>query len=588
MLRTHTCGELTKKNINQAVTVCGWVHRWRNLGGLLFLDLRDRYGLTQIVVDPKKQPETYAAAKRARGEWVARVQGKVVARPKEMVNQELITGEIEIAAEKFTVLSEAKTPPFEIDSETKAAVNEEMRLQYRYLDLRRAERMELLVKRHEFVAFIRQFLSQCGFLEVETPVLTKSTPEGARDFLVPSRLHPGLFYALPQSPQQYKQILMLAGADRYFQIARCFRDEDTRGDRQAEFTQLDLEMSFVEREDVLALTEELFTAAIKKIFPAKKIKFKPWPRLDYDEIMLKYGCDKPDLRFGLEISDVSELVAGSGFKVFQKVLASGGVARALCAPAAAWSKAQLEKLEELAKKNGAKGLIYLIIDSKGEIKSPILKFLGEELAKKIIAALKAKPGDVIFMVADKPSAVGASLAAVRHELGRRLNLADEREIALAFVVNFPLFEEELADGHYAPSHHMFTAPRNEDIKLLDANPAQVKSYQYDLIGNGYELGGGSIRIHDRDLQAKIFNLIGFSAERKEQFAHFLRAFEFGVPPHGGIAPGIDRILMVLTNQASIRDVMAFPKTGDGRDLMMAAPSPVEEKQLKELKIKVSK
>ncbi|MEK7067635.1 MAG: aspartate--tRNA ligase, partial [Patescibacteria group bacterium] len=407
----------------------------------------------------------------------------------------------------------------------------------------------------------------------------------------------GKFYALPQSPQQYKQLLMVAGIERYFQIARCFRDEDPRKDRAyGEFTQLDLEMSFIEREDILNLTEELFTAAIKKIFPAKKIKFKSWPRLDYDEIMLKYGCDKPDLRFGLEISDISEIVKGSGFKVFSEVLKSGGVVRALCAPAASLSKAQLEKLEELAQKNGAKGLIYIALtpnpSPKGrgrsyEIKSPVIKFFQPNVVDSIIKETKAKAGDVIFMVADKKSVVSASLAAVRNELGRRLNLADPNEIALAFVVNFPLFEEELADGHYAPSHHMFTAPRNEDIKLLDKEPAKVKSYQYDMIGNGYELGGGSIRIHDRALQAKIFDLIGFSAERKAQFAHFLRAFEYGVPPHGGIAPGIDRILMVLTNQASIRDVMAFPKTGDGRDLMMEAPSPVEEKQMKELHIRVT-
>ena len=461
-------------------------------------------------------------------------------------------------------------------------------MKYRYLDLRKKESMDVIVKRHEFISFIRDYLNKRSFVEVETPILSKSTPEGARDYLVPSRLQQGCFYALPQSPQQYKQLLMIGGTDRYFQIAKCFRDEDTRGDRQAEFTQLDVEMSFVEIEDVLSLTEEMFTKAIDEIFPEKKLLAKPWPRLDYDDVMLRYGTDKPDLRFGLEIQDLSELVDGCDFKVFADAISEGGVVRAICAKGAAeFSRAQIDELTELARENGAKGLAYIVVEESG-LKSPILKFLGDEMAQKIVKLLGAEKGDIIFFGADKVSVVRESLSAVRNELGKRLDLIDENIVALAFVKNFPLFEEEKENDHYAPSHHMFTSPRKEDIELLEKSPGKVKSYQYDIVANGYEVGGGSIRIHDRKLQEKVFDLIGFDDERKKMFSHFLRAFEYGVPPHGGIAPGIDRMLMVLMGKKSIRDVMAFPKTGDGRDLAMEAPSEVEQKQLDELHIQIEK
>jgi len=589
MLRSHTCGDLRKVHINQTVELAGWVHRRRDHGGVIFIDLRDRYGLTQLTFDPKTDKKAWQEADKLRSEWVIKVKGKVIPRPADMINPKLVTGEIEVDCSEIIILSPAKTPAFEIDEEKAKEVREEVRMKYRYLDLRKSEMMAVMIKRHQLIKFIRDYLSNLGFLEIETPILGKSTPEGARDFLVPSRLQPGNFYALPQSPQQYKQLLMIAGVDKYFQIAKCFRDEDTRGDRQAEFTQLDLEMSFVDRDDILNLTEKLFTEAIEKLFPEKKFLDKPWPRLDYDEVMLKYGIDKPDLRFGLEIKDVTDLVKGCGFQVFAEAVKENGVVRAICATGAAkFSRKEIDDLTELVKKCGAKGLAYIVLKENGELQSPIIKFLGDKLTKLIIKKVGAEKGDIIFFGAGKKKIVSESLAQLRNELGKKLKLIDSNTIALAFIINFPLFEEELEQGHFAPSHHMFTSPRIEDIKLLDKDPSKVKSYQYDLVANGYEVGGGSIRIHDGKLQEKIFNLIGFSQERKKQFAHFLRAFTYGVPPHGGIAPGIDRLLMVLLNKPSIRDVMAFPKTGDGRDLMMEAPSEVEEKQLKELNIKVTK
>lgn len=582
MLRTHTGGELKLKDKGKEATLAGWVHRRRDHGGVIFIDLRDRYGLTQVKFDPQINKKTHAQAESLRGEWVIQVKGKVLPRPEGMINKKLKTGEIEVVAGELEILSRAKTLPFEIDEEKRQDTHEEIRMQYRYLDLRRGEVKEAIIKRHDFIGFIRAYLAKKHFIEIETPVLSKSTPEGARDFLVPARLQPGSFYALPQSPQQYKQLLMIGGLDRYFQIAKCFRDEDTRGDRQAEFTQLDLEMSFVEQADILKLTEDLFTQAIEKLFPRIKIMTKPWPRLDYEEVMLKYGVDKPDLRFGLEIQDISELVKKSGFKVFSDTVNGGGVVRAICAAGAAKiPRAQLDKLEDFVKQYGAKGLAYVVIE-KDKLKSPLLKFIGEDLTQKIIKKLGGQTGDIIFFCADKKSIVAESLGQLRFRLAKMLNLIDDKIIALAFVVDFPLFEEELENGHYAPSHHMFTAPRAEDIKMLDKEPGRVRSLQHDLVGNGVELGGGSIRIHDRRLQEKIFNLIGFDEKKKKEFSHFLRAFEYGVPPHGGIAPGLDRILMVLMGKASIRDVMAFPKTGDGRDLMMDAPSQVDQKQLKEL------
>ena len=587
MLRTKTCGELNKKNDGQEITLSGWVHRRRDHGGVIFIDLRDRYGITQVKFDPKINKKTWEAGDALRSEWVIKVKGKVVKRPNDMVNKKIKTGEIEVEAGELEIFSQAKTPPFEIDEEKRIETKEEIRMKYRYLDLRKPEIAEIMIKRHEFIKFIRDYLAGLNFLEIETPVLSKSTPEGARDFLVPSRLHPGNFYALPQSPQQYKQLLMLSGLDRYFQIAKCFRDEDTRGDRQAEFTQLDLEMSFVDQEDILALTEDLFSQAIKKIFPEKKIMSEPFIRLTHKEAITKYGTDRPDLRFGLEIKELTEMVKGCGFKVFAEAADKGGVVRAICATGAArFSRAQIDELTNFVADFGAKGLAYIIVKEKGEYQSPIVKFLGEELTKKIVKETEAKPGDIIFFGADKEKVVRESLGELRNELARKLDLIDENVLAFSFVVDFPLFEEERVEGHFAPEHHMFTSPKDEDMELLDKDPGRVKSYQHDLVCNGCEVGGGSIRIHDRDTQEKVFELIGFKEEDKKRFGHFLKAFEYGVPPHGGIAPGIDRLLMVAMEKQSIRDVMAFPKTGDGRDLMMEAPSEVDEKQLKELGIKL--
>lgn len=589
MYRSNTCGELTKSDAGKQVILSGWAHRRRDHGGLIFIDLRDRYGITQVKFDPQISKDAWENADKTRSEFVIKIEGKVAERPNEMMNTKLATGEIEVEASKIEILSESETPPFEISEEKKIEIREDLRMKYRYLDMRREEVKEAMEKRSQFIKFIRDYLSEKKFLEIETPILSKSTPEGARDFLVPSRLQHGKFYALPQSPQQYKQLLMIAGMDKYFQVVKCFRDEDTRGDRQAEFTQLDLEMSFVSQEDILNLTEDLFTKAVEKIFPEKKFLAKPWPRLDYDDVMLRYGIDKPDLRFGLEIKDLTELVKSCGFKVFADAAEQGGVVRAICAVGAAgkFSRAQIDELTEFVKQHGAKGLAYIIV-KENELQSPIVKFLGDGIAFKIVEKAGAKPGDIVFFGADKKNVVCESLGQLRQELARKLDLIDPDLFAPAFVINFPLFEEGLEDGHFAPSHHMFTSPKIEDLDLLNTDPAKAKSYQHDFVGNGYELGGGSVRIHNAKLQQKIFNLIGFKKEENEYFEHFLRAFKYGVPPHGGIAPGIDRILMVLMNKNSIRDVMAFPKTGDGRDLMMEAPAPAKEEQLKELGISVKK
>ncbi len=588
MLRTHTCGQLSEKDKGKQIQLTGWVHRRRDHGGVIFIDLRDRYGVTQIKFDPDVDKNAHQKAEALRGEWVIKITGKVVLRPDGMANNKLQTGKIEIQVSGLEILSKADTLPFEIDEEKKTEVKEENRMKYRYLDIRKPEVTDILVKRNYFINFIRQYLTNLNFVEVETPILSKSTPEGARDFLVPSRLQKGDFYALPQSPQQYKQLLMIGGMDRYFQVSKCFRDEDTRGDRQAEFSQLDMEMSFIDREDILNITEDLFSKAIKEVFPHKKIMNTPWPRMDYDEVMLKYGTDKPDLRFGLEIKDLTNMVKDCGFKVFTDAVAEGGVVRAICATGASkFSRGEIDELTEYVKKFGAKGLAYIIVLENG-LSSPITKFLGDKLAKDIVKETNAAAGDIIFFGADKESIVQESLANLRNKLGGKLGLIGKDTLAMAFVIDFPLFSPDPENGHYAPYHHMFTTPKEEDLELLDKDPIKVKSYQYDMVANGVELGGGSLRIHRKDIQEKIFELIGFDKKKKSQFSQFLKAFQYGVPPHGGIAPGLDRILMVLMNKESIRDVIAFPKTGDGRDLMMKAPSEVEEKQLKELGIKINK
>ncbi len=593
MYRTLNCGELRALHAGSTHTLSGWVHRRRDHGGVIFLDVRDRTGITQVTFRQEASTAAWELANDARSEDVICVSGIVARRPAAMVNEKILTGAIELQAAEMTFLSRAKTPPFEVELEldrsgSQSNVREELRMKYRYLDFRSARPYRNLLMRHRVISHIRRFLDARGFLEVETPMLTKSTPEGARDYLVPARLHPGSFYALPQSPQQYKQLLMVGGVERYFQIARCLRDEDQRGDRQAEFTQLDLEMSFVTQNDILDLIEELYTGMVKEFFPQKRIWKTPWPRMSYDEAMSRYGSDKPDLRFGLEIEDVSALFAETTFAPFRDALAGGGVVRALRAPGGKekLSRASLAQLEVAAKAERLPALGQIVVEAEGAVASPLSKYLGEEKLREVCRAVGAEAGDIVFVAAAPSHIVAAALGSVRLQLGRLFTLIADDLLAFAYIIDFPLFEPEKVGGHYAPSHHMFTAPKIEDIPLLETDPGAVRSYQHDLALNGYEIAGGSIRIHDRKIQEKIFDLIGFSPERKEFFAHMLEAFEYGVPPHGGFAPGIDRFLAILLDEPNIREVIPFPKTGDGRDLMMGAPAGVEPQQLKELHIAV--
>lgn len=590
--RTHSCGELTKKDKDKKIILSGWVNSRRDHGGLIFIDLRDRYGLTQITFDPKVSKKSWEIADKVRNEYVIKIEGKVILRPDDMINPKLSTGEIEIEAEKIEILSESKTPPFEVEEiegvDKAKDVKEDLRLEYRYLDIRRKKMRDNIKMRHRIIKFMRDYLDEKDFWEVETPSLTKSTPEGARDFIVPSRLHQGKFYSLPQSPQQYKQLLMVGGVEKYFQIAKCFRDEDQRGNRQLEFTQLDMEMSFITQNEILDLMEDMMIKLTEKLSD-KKIMFKPFPRLNYDDIMKKYGVDKPDLRYGLEIEDISDLAKECGFSVFSDAIKKDGVVRAICAKGAAkFSRAEIDKLTEYAKELGAKGLAYIVIKSENELQSPIVKFLGDDLSQKIIKRMGGESGDIIFFGADSEKIVRDVLGQIRIELAKKLDLIDDSKLAFAFVVNWPLFEEEMENGHLAPAHHMFTMPHKEDLPLLESNPEKARSYQHDLVLNGNEVAGGSIRIHDRKIQEKIFDLIGFSEERKKSFEHMLRAFEYGPPPHGGIAMGLDRFIMILCNEKDIREIIAFPKSGDGKDLMMGAPSEIEKEQLDDLGIKLKK
>ena len=582
----------------QKVKLAGWVNSRRDHGGVIFVDLRDRTGLAQIVFSPEISREVYSVGDKLRSEYVIEVVGKVRKREEGLINPKIKTGAVEVMAEEIIVHSKAKTLPFEVEEiegvDKSKNVKEELRLKYRYLDLRRKKMRDNLIFRHRAIKFIRDYLDNKNFLEIETPMLTKSTPEGARDFLVPSRLHPETFYSLPQSPQQYKQLLMVAGAEKYFQIARCFRDEDQRGNRQLEFTQLDLEMSFTNRDEILKLMEDLFTRLTRKLTD-KKIIFEPWPRLDYQEVMLKYGTDKPDLRYGLEIKDISGIVKGCGFKVFSEAIKNKGVVRAINATGAAkFSRSEIDRLTNLAKDYGAKGLAYIVIESRIKdqesrafnLQSPIIKFLGEELSSEIVKEMNGQPGDIIFFGADEEKIVREVLGNIRIELAKKLNLIDNNKLAFAFIIDFPLFSEELEEGHFAPEHHMFTMPKESDLELLDTDPFKVKSWQYDMVLNGHEVAGGSIRIHRLEIQRKIFKLIGFSEEKIKEFNHLLEAFEYGVPPHGGIALGLERMLMTLRDEIDIREVMAFPKSGDGKDLMIGAPCKVNKKQLDELFIKI--
>jgi aspartyl-tRNA synthetase len=584
MLKSHSCGDLRLAHVGQEVTLAGWVNRRRDMGGIIFIDLRDRAGKAQVVIDAGRSQAAFDVAEQVRSEYVLQVKGVVSARPEGLANPNLATGQIEVLVDQVTVLNPSRTPPLLIDRDEE--VDEMLRLKYRYLDLRRERMQRNLTIRHQAIKFIRDFLDERGFLEIETPILFKSTPEGARDYLVPSRVHPGEFYALPQSPQQLKQLLMVAGYERYFQIARCFRDEDQRADRQPEFTQLDLEMSFVERDDILDLVETLVVGMVKtaSLVPLAHEKF---PRLSYREATERFGTDRPDLRYGLELVSLADIVATSSFRVFAENVAAGKPVKAIRAPGCGdYSRKQLSELEEMATRAGGKGLAWLALHPETEeIRGPIVKFFTVEQLIAIVERMEARPGDLILISSDEKKVVHEVLSTLRAEMARRLGYTGRKELAFAWVVDFPLFEEEMADGHWAPSHHMFTAPKREHIPLLDTDPGAVLSEQYDLVCNGFEVAGGSIRIHERPLQRKIMELIGFSlAAAQEQFGHMLEAFEYGAPPHGGIAPGIDRLMALMAGEPNIREVMAFPKTQQATDAMAGAPSPVAQKQLDELHI----
>jgi aspartyl-tRNA synthetase len=586
MYKTHTCGELRREHIGQTVTLAGWVNRRRDHGGLTFVDLRDRFGLVQVVTNPEVSAEAHEAIQSVRQEWVIQVEGIVRPRPAGSENDNLDTGEIEVEVFRTRILNQAKTPPFLISKEEE--VDENTRLHYRYLDLRRDRMRRNLELRNQVVKFIRDYLIERGFWEIETPILFKTTPEGARDYLVPSRLHPGEFYALPQSPQQLKQMLMVAGIERYFQIARCFRDEDQRGDRQPEFTQLDLEMSFVEREDIMGLIEEMFTKMVAEVVPNKKVFASPWPRFTYQEVMERFGKDNPDIRFGLELKNITDLAPKSGFKVFEATAASGGLVCAINAKGlGSYTRKQIDELTEFAKGFGAKGLAYLAVSADGEYRSTFAKFLTPEVRQAILERLDAQPGDLLLFVADNSAIVYEALGRLRVLLGERLGLIDTNVLAFCWVIDFPFVNWNEEEKRWDPSHHLFTAPMESDIPLLDDRPWEARGQQYDLVLNNYEVGGGSIRIHDRGLQEKVFKLIGLDVEvARQRFGHMLEAFEYGTPPHGGIAPGIDRICMILADEPNIREVIAFPKNQAARDVMGGAPSRVEPQQLKDLHIQL--
>jgi aspartyl-tRNA synthetase len=583
LYRTHTAGELRAKNVGERVRLAGWVNRRRDHGGLIFIDIRDRWGVTQVAFHPEAE-EAFAAAEELRPEWSISIEGEVVERPEGNENPGLPTGEIEVSATSLEVLNESETPPFEIDRER--PVDELLRLKYRYLDLRRTRMQENIIFRNRVVKHMRDYLTTRGFMEIETPLLTASTPEGARDYLVPSRLYPGEFYALPQSPQQFKQLLMVAGFERYFQIARALRDEDQRGDRQPEHTQLDLEMSYTTQNEILDLVEGLY-AEIVEGYTEKRLFRKPFPRLNYAEAMDRFGTDKPDVRFGLEIGDVSKVARGSEFKVFREAVESGGSVRGITVGGLGdLSRREIDELTSTAAAAGARGLAYLKVGSEG-LSGPIAKFFSAEEGESLQLALGAQEGDYMFFVADRNPIVFESLNRLRLHMRDRLDLADPNVLALCWITDFPLFEWNEDEKRIEPMHHMFTMPREEDLPLLDTEPLEVIGQLYDLVANGTELASGSIRIHRPDLQQKIFSIVNIPLEEAERrFGAMLEAFRYGAPPHGGIAPGVDRFVMLLRDEPNIREVMAFPKTQGARDEMMGAPSPVTPEQLEDLHIKI--
>ena len=594
MLRTKECGELREENIGSQPTLTGWVSRRRDHGGVIFVDLRDRSGIVQVVFDPETSPHAYEIADQFRSEWVVQVKGTVRVRPPGSENPAMETGMIEVAADEATVLNPSLTPPFYISDDVE--VDESLRLRYRYLDLRRPAMLRNLVLRHKVVKYIRDFLSDRDFLEIETPILIKSTPEGARDYLVPSRMQPGNFYALPQSPQQLKQLLMVSGVEKYFQIARCFRDEDLRADRQPEFTQLDLEMSFVEEEDILRLTEELYTGMLESVVPDRTI-IKPFPRLEYADAMNRYGSDKPDLRFGLEMTDVTTLANETEFRVFLTVAQNGGIIKGFVVPGQGeYTGTMMRNLEQTAQGFGAGGLSHVRFHGDGALDaiaeedvqlSPGLR-MPVEWSRRLAQRMGAVPGDLVLLMAGPPRQVNTWLSAMRDHMGATLGLADSQTLAFAFVTRFPLFDWNADRNRWDSSHHPFTQPADGQEGLLDGEDfGSIDSKAYDLVCNGSELASGSIRIHRREMQERIFQILGYSTDDiNDRFGQILEAFEYGAPPHGGIAPGIDRLVAILAGSTSIRDVIAFPKTQTGADLLFGSPAPVEPEQLKELELRL--